>query len=42
MDEAQIKEESFLDDINSLLNTFEVPNLFPPDEKVEIIEAIRL
>uniref|UniRef100_A0A8B9BTY6 Dynein axonemal heavy chain 12 n=1 Tax=Anser brachyrhynchus TaxID=132585 RepID=A0A8B9BTY6_9AVES len=37
--DAQIKEESFLEDIDSVLNTGEVPNLFAADEKQEIIEA---
>uniref|UniRef100_A0A8C3KVW3 Dynein axonemal heavy chain 12 n=1 Tax=Calidris pygmaea TaxID=425635 RepID=A0A8C3KVW3_9CHAR len=37
--DAQIKEESFLEDVDSVLNTGEVPNLFAPDEKQEIIEA---
>uniref|UniRef100_A0A669PGZ6 Dynein axonemal heavy chain 12 n=1 Tax=Phasianus colchicus TaxID=9054 RepID=A0A669PGZ6_PHACC len=37
--DAQIKEESFLEDIDSLLNTGEVPNLFAADEKQEIIEV---
>lgn len=36
--DAQIKEESFLEDVDSLLNTGEVPNLFPADEKQEIVE----
>lgn len=31
----------FVEDINNLLNTAEVPNLFPPDEKAEIIELVR-
>ena len=35
----QIKEESFLEDIDSLLNTAEVPNLFAADEKAEIMEV---
>ncbi|KAL3853467.1 hypothetical protein ACJMK2_017003 [Sinanodonta woodiana] len=39
--DTQIKQESFLEDIDSLLNTGEVPNLFPPDEKQEIMEGIR-
>ncbi|EDO37961.1 predicted protein [Nematostella vectensis] len=39
--DTQIKEESFLEDVDSLLNTGEVPNLFPTDEKAEIIEAVR-
>uniref|UniRef100_A0A8C5TGG8 Dynein axonemal heavy chain 12 n=1 Tax=Malurus cyaneus samueli TaxID=2593467 RepID=A0A8C5TGG8_9PASS len=39
--DAQIKEESFLEDVDSLLNTGEVPNLFPADEKQEIVEGVR-
>lgn len=37
--DSQIKEESFLEDIDSLLNTGEVPNLFPADEKAELLEV---
>ena len=37
--DTQIKEESFLEDIDSLLNTGEVPNLFATDEKAEIMEV---
>lgn len=37
----QIKEESFLEDVNNLLNAGEVPNLFPLDEKQEICEKMR-
>ena len=37
----QIKEESFLEDINNLLNAGEVPNLFALDEKQEICEKMR-
>ena len=36
-----IKEESFLEDINNILNTGEVPNIFPPDEKAEVCDAVR-
>ncbi|XP_030623788.1 dynein heavy chain 12, axonemal [Chanos chanos] len=39
--DAQIKEEGFLEDVDSLLNTGEVPNLFAVDEKQEIMEAVR-
>ncbi|KAM3869140.1 dynein axonemal heavy chain 12-like [Diretmus argenteus] len=38
--DTQIKEEAFLEDIDSLLNTGEVPNLFAVDEKQEIMEAV--
>lgn len=37
--DSQIKEERFLEDIDSLLNSGEVPNLFPIDEKQDIIEV---
>ena len=37
--DSQIKQESFLEDIDSLLNTGEVPNLFATDEKAEIMEV---
>lgn len=37
--DAQIKEESFLEDVDSVLNTGEVPNIFAADEKQEIIEV---
>lgn len=39
--DSQIKQEGFVEDINNLLNTCEVPNLFPPEEKAEIMEAVR-
>uniref|UniRef100_A0A8D0HPP8 Dynein axonemal heavy chain 7 n=1 Tax=Sphenodon punctatus TaxID=8508 RepID=A0A8D0HPP8_SPHPU len=39
--DAQIKKESFLEDINNLLNAGEVPNLFAVDEKQEICEKMR-
>jgi dynein heavy chain, axonemal len=38
--DTQILKESFLEDINNLLNSGEIPNLFPPDEKVSICEEI--
>lgn len=37
--DAQIKEEAFLEDVDSVLNTGEVPNLFAVDEKQEIMEV---
>ncbi|ELU17469.1 hypothetical protein CAPTEDRAFT_228350 [Capitella teleta] len=39
--DSQIKQESFLEDINNLLNAGEVPNLYPLDEKQEICEKMR-
>lgn len=39
--DLQIKDESFLEDVNNLLNSGEVPNLFPTEEKLEIIEKMR-
>ncbi|XP_055788183.1 dynein axonemal heavy chain 12 isoform X2 [Salvelinus fontinalis] len=39
--DSQIKEEAFLEDVDSVLNTGEVPNLFATDEKAEIMEAVR-
>ncbi|XP_006878990.1 PREDICTED: dynein heavy chain 7, axonemal [Elephantulus edwardii] len=39
--DTQIKKESFLEDINNLLNAGEVPNLFALDEKQEICEKMR-
>ena len=39
--DTQIKMESFVEDINNLLNTAEVPNLFPSDEKATLGERVR-
>ena len=39
--DSQIKHEGFLEDINNLLNTGEIPNLYPPDEKSEVCEMVR-
>ena len=38
----QIKDESFVEDINMILNTGDVPNLFPADEKAEVIEKMQM
>ena len=37
--DTQIKQESFLEDVDGLLNAGEVPNLFALDEKQEILEV---
>jgi len=39
--DTQIQEESFLEDINNILNSGEVPNLFAADERQEIIGALK-
>ena len=36
-----IKEEGFLEDVNNILNTGEVPNIFPTDEKGDIQDSVR-
>jgi dynein heavy chain len=38
--DTQIVSETFLEDINNLLNSGEIPNLFAPDEKAAIIEEL--
>lgn len=39
--DTQIIYESFLEDINNILNSGEVPNLFPQDELTPILEELR-
>ncbi|KAH8085006.1 dynein light chain binding protein [Aureococcus anophagefferens] len=39
--DTQINREAFVEDINNMLNSGEVPNIFPNDEKVAICEAVR-
>ena len=36
------QDESFVEDLNMILNTGDVPNLYPPDEKAEIIEKMQV
>ena len=38
--DTQIVKESFLEDINNLLNSGEVPNLFPQEEKAQICDEL--
>ncbi|XP_046888652.1 dynein axonemal heavy chain 3 [Hypomesus transpacificus] len=39
--DSQIKDEAFVEDINMLLNTGDVPNIFPADERADIIEKVQ-
>jgi len=41
LSDAQIVKESFLEDINGLLNAGEVPNLFEADEVDQILQRVR-
>merc|ERR1711892_1544938 len=38
--DQQIKDEAFLEDISALLSAGDIPNLFPADEKMEILEKV--
>lgn len=39
--DTQIINESFLEDINNILNAGEVPDLFPADEMAKIVDLVR-
>ncbi|KAG7492071.1 hypothetical protein MATL_G00010690 [Megalops atlanticus] len=39
--DSQIKDEAFVEDTNMLLNTGDVPNIFPADERADIIEKMQ-
>lgn len=39
--DVQIKEESFLEDVDNLLNSGEVPNLYTSEERAEITELVQ-
>eukprot|EP01038_Epipyxis_sp_PR26KG_P004763 gene4763-6681_t len=39
--DTQIKNETFVEDINNMLNSGEVPNIFPSDERSAICESVR-
>ena len=38
--DSQIKDEGFVEDINMILNTGDVPNLFMAEEKAEILDKM--
>ena len=40
--DTQIVKESFLEDINNLLNIGEVPNLWAPEDYEEILGDVRI
>uniref|UniRef100_A0A803YQF6 Dynein axonemal heavy chain 1 n=1 Tax=Meleagris gallopavo TaxID=9103 RepID=A0A803YQF6_MELGA len=39
--DTQIKNESFLEDINNLLNSGDVPNIYNPDDEEQIMTAMK-
>ncbi|XP_051667332.1 dynein axonemal heavy chain 1 [Manacus candei] len=39
--DTQIKNESFLEDINNLLNSGDVPNIYNPDDQEQIMTAMK-
>ncbi|KAI1896260.1 hypothetical protein AGOR_G00092970 [Albula goreensis] len=39
--DSQIKDEAFVEDTNMLLNTGDVPNIFPADERADIIDKMQ-
>ncbi|XP_052779096.1 dynein axonemal heavy chain 3-like isoform X2 [Mya arenaria] len=38
----QIKDETFLEDVNMILNTGDIPNLYDNEERLEIIEKMQI
>lgn len=39
--DAQMKDEMFVEDVNTLLNTGDVPNMFAQEERIEIVEKMQ-
>ena len=37
-----VQDESFLEDVNMMLNTGDIPNLYEKEERLEIIEKVGL
>lgn len=40
--DTQVKDESFIEDINTILNTGDLPNLYTNEEKAEILEKMQI
>lgn len=38
----QIKEEAFVEDVNMILNSGDIPNLYENEERLEIIEKVSI
>ncbi len=38
LSDAQINDERYLEDINNLINIGEIPNLYSPEDKENVIE----
>ena len=41
LSDTQVKDEAFVEDINNILNSGEIPNLYPMDEKMQVMESAR-
>lgn len=41
MADSQIRDEAFIEDINMILNSGDVPNLYVADEKADILEIMQ-
>lgn len=39
--DTQVADETFVEDISTVLNTADVPNLYAPDEKADILEKMQ-
>ena len=40
--DAQLKHSFMLEDVNNLINQYEIPSLFGPDDKIIISERVRI
>ena len=41
LSDSQLSQDSFLEDVNSLLNSGEVPGMYAPEDKERILVSIR-